>query len=458
MRIIICGAGQVGFNLARYLSEHGNEVTVIDSSPELIAHINDRLDIRAILGNASYPQVLADAGAENADLLIAVTKNDEVNMVACEIAQALYQIPKKISRVRAQAYLQPQWRHIFSQNNLSIDVVISPEVEVAQAISRSLTVPGAVDMMSLAGDHVKVIAVRCTQDTPLINTPISHIGTLFPELHMSIVGIVRGDENIIPTSSDLILAGDEVYFLAENAMLVQAMEAFGYTDHESRRLLIIGGGNIGLCLAQEIEKNHPEIQAVVVEKNPARASMVAQELRKTLVLCGDALDREVLFEASVGLTETVVALTDDDRVNTLVALLSKRLGAKRAVSLINSGSYVSLVTSLGVDAVISPRSVTVSQILHHVRMGRIRSVYSLGDQFGEIIEAETSEASGLVGAEVEEVEIPHTLLVAAIVRGEEVIIPTPKETLRLGDRVIFMAALKAIPKIEKMFSANVDYY
>lgn len=457
MRVVICGAGQVGFNLARYLSEHDNHVTVIDSSEELINRINDRLDVKAICGYASYPEVLQRAGAESADMIIAVTHSDEVNMVACEVAHALFNIPKKIARVRAQAYLHPQWSRLFDQSNLSIDAVISPEVEVAQAISRSLTVPGAFNIISLAEGKAKVVAVRCTPETPIINTPVSHINSLFPELDLTVIGIVRGDQNFIPLPTDVLHTGDEVYFAVEEALVPLAMKAFGYDSVDARRLVILGGGNIGFCLAQEIERNHPHVRAEIIERNQTRAEYISQRLTRTLVLNGDALDAEVLAESGINTAETVVAVTEDDRVNMLACLLVKRLGAKRAMPLINNASYAPLITSFGVDAVIVPKKVTVSKILQYVRQQGILSVHSLGESFGEVIEAEATSVSGLVGFSVEELSQPRKILVAALVREGEVLIPTPTTTIKLHDRVILMVANDAVNEIEKLFEARLEY-
>ena len=458
MRVIICGAGQVGFNLARYLSEHDNHVTVIDQSAELIHKINDRLDVRAICGFASHPDILEKAEARSAGMLIAVTQSDEVNMVACEVAGTLFNIRTKVARVRAQAYLEPRWAKLYSSERLNIDLVISPEIEVARSISRSLTVPGAFDMISLSDGKVKIIGVRCTADTPVVNTPITHITSLFSNIDICVVGIIRGDQTILPTPNDLLCAGDEVYFAVAQDRVVEAMQAFGHENADSRRLLILGGGNIGLCLAQEIEMHHPNVRAELIEKNPERAEFIARKLRNTTVLCGDALDSEVLQEANVNVAETVVAVTEDERVNTLASLLSKRIGASRVLTLINNTLHAPLVISLGVDAVISPKKVTVSKILQNIRRGRIRSIHSLGESFGEIIEAEAQELSGLIGSLAIEINSPCEIIVAAIIRQGEVIIPNSSTTIKLEDRIILMVTSAAISKIEKLFSSRLDYY
>ena len=458
MRVIICGAGQVGFNLARYLSQHDNHVTVIDKSMDLINQINDRLDVRAICGFASHPDILEKAEASSAEMLIAVTQSDEVNIVACETAGSLFKVPKKVARIRAQAYLHPKWAHLYSPERLNIDLVISPEVEVARAISQSLTVPGAFDIISLANGKIKAIGVRCTSDTLVNNTPIDRIANLFPHIDINVIGIIRGEQSFIPTAEDILRIGDEVYFAVAEENVIEAMVMFGYETRDSRRLLILGGGNIGLCLAQEIEKYHSDVRAEIIEKDPQRAEFIARELSNTIVLCGDALDSEVLFEANVDKAETVVAVTEDERVNTLASLLAKRLGATRALTLINNTFHSPLVTSLGVDAVISPKKVTVSRILQNIRRGRIRSVHSLGENFGEIIEAEAQESSGLIGSTVDELNCPREIAVAAIIRDDTIIMAQPSTSLKAKDRVILMATPAAIVKIEKLFSSRLDYY
>jgi trk system potassium uptake protein TrkA len=456
MKVIICGAGQVGFNLARYLASR-HHVTVIDNSPELIARINDRLDVKAILGYASHPEVLEKAGAASCDMVVAVTRSDEVNMMACQIVDVLFKVKTKIARIRNQSYLHPAWSHLFEKGSLGIDVVISPEIEVARAISRSLTVPGAFDIIPLAYGLVKIIGVRCTSETPLINTPISHINSLFKDLDITILGLARDDRRFIPVETDIIKAGDEVYFAVDSDQVRHALEAFGFEGAESRRLLILGGGNIGLSLAQLVEEQLPTVDVHLIESDERRAELIAQKLTRGVVLCGDALDSEVLMESTVETAETVVAVTADDRVNILASLLAKRHGAARALALVNDTSYSPLVTSLGVDAVISPRVVTVSSILQHIKSGQINSVYSLGENFGEIIEAEALGNSSLIGKSVGDINIKQELLVAAVVRAGKVIIPSENTVIQLEDKVIIMISTHMIPKIEKLFSARLDY-
>jgi trk system potassium uptake protein TrkA len=459
MKVIICGAGQVGFNIARYLAVEGNDVVVIDQRPELIRKISDTLDVQAILGHASHPNVLEQAGAADADMMIAVTAADEVNMVACQIADALFNIPTKIARVRHQSYLQPMWANrLFSPEHLPIDVIISPEIAVAQAIMRRLQVPGAIDVIPLANDRVRLIGARCTEATPLVNTPLRQLTVLFPDLNIVIIGIVRQDRAIVPTAEDQMLPGDEVYFVVDVNHVDRAMAAFGHEEEEARRIVIFGGGSIGLFLAQEIEANNPGLTVRIIEYDRERAEYVAKTLDRAVVLHGDALDSELLDEANVGAAETVVAVTNDDETNILASLLAKRYGAKRVMTLVNKTTYTPLMGTLGVDVVISPRGITVSNILQHVRRGRIHAVHSLHEGFGELIEADALETSPLVGKPLKEVKLPSGIILGAVVRDGQVISPRGNTVVKANDRVVLFATAEAVKKVEKMFSVRLEYF
>ena len=458
MKVIICGAGQVGFNIARYLALEDNEVTVIDQSAELTRKIRDTLDVKVIHGLASPPNVLAQAGAVDADMLIAVTQADEVNMVACQVAHSLFEVTTKIARIRQQGYLEDKWANLYSRDHMPIDVVISPELEVARAVARRLRVPGAFDMISLVDDKVKLAGVRCGDDCPIVNTPLRQLTQLFPDLNITIVGIVRDNTPIIPTADDDMLPGDEVYFVADSAHIERAMAVFGHEESEARRMVIFGGGNIGEFLAGEIETNHPSVNFKVVENDKSRAERVARSLKRSVVLQGSVLDTEILEEANVASAETVVAVTNDDETNILASLLAKRMGSRRAITLINSATYLPLMPSLGIDVVVSPRNITVSTILQHVRRGRIHSVHTIRDGFGEIIEAEAMETSGLVGMPLKKTELPANVLVGAIVREDEVIVPRSDSLIQVNDRVVLFAAAEAVREVEKMFSVRLEYF
>lgn len=458
MKIVICGAGQVGFNLARQLSAEGNDVTVIDRDPDRINRAASALDVQAIVGFASHPDVLVQAGLKDADMLIAVTREDEINMVACQIAHSLFNVPTKIARIREQEYLKPMWADLFSRDHLPIDVIISPEIEVAHAIARRLEVPGAFDVTPLAEGKVKLIGLRCLEDCPVVNTPLRQLTELFPNLSITIVGIIRNEQLIVPSDEDQMLADDDVYFIVETEHVARAMQAFGHEKPEARRVAILGGGNVGLFLAQEIEENHPTVHAKLVESNRARAEEVAEQLTRTVVLQGGALDLEILEEINVQSAEAVVAVTNDDEVNILSALLAKRQGCPRVIALINNQAYVNLVGWLGIDAVVSPRVITVSSILQHVRRGRIRGVYTIYEGSGEIIEADALETSSLVGKPLREIDLPDSILIGVIVRGDQVIIPRGGTTILAGDRVILFAAAAAVKKVEKLFTVGLEFF
>ena len=458
MKVVICGAGQVGSNIARYLSLEGNDVTVIDKDPSLVQKIAETVDVQGVVGFASHPDVLERAGIRDADLIIAVTYSDEVNMTACEVAHALFDVPTKIARVRQQAYLKPMWADLFSRDHMAIDATISPEIEVARAVNRRLHVPGAFEAIPLAEGKVTLVGVRCGSECPVINRPLRQLTELFPDLHISVVGIVRGDRRIVPHGNDQMAAGDDVYFVADSEHLTRALAAFGHEEPEARRLIIVGGGNIGLFLAQLLDEQYRSVDVKIIELDKARAEQIAQEVGRAIVIHGDALDLEILSEANVRATETVVTVSNDDEVNILAALLAKRFGCQRAIALINKTSYASLVGNLGIDAVVNPRAITVSTILQHVRRGRVRSVHSLSDGFGEIIEAEALETASLVGPPLREAKLPEGVIVGAIVRDGKVIIPRGETVVEPEDLVVIFAAAGAVKKVEKLFSVRLEFF
>ncbi len=458
MKVIICGAGEVGSNIAKYLATEANDITVVDQSTDLIRALSESLDVNGIVGHASQPDVLEKAGIRDADMLIAVTYTDEVNMVACQVAHSLFEVPTKIARIRSQSYLQPIWSKMFTRDHLPIDVVISPEVEIARAVTRRLEVPGAMEVIPLSDDKVRLVGVRMTEDTPLINTPLRQLTSLFPEMQIMVVGIKRGDSAIVPHAEDEMFPGDEVYFVVASDQCERAMAAFGHEEPETRRAVIFGGGNIGLFLAAELEREHPEINVKVIELDRARAEFVSAELGNTVVINGSILDPEILYEAGVDKAETVIAVTNDDETNILSSLLAKKCGAQRAITLVNKSTYNPLMGPLGVDVVVNPRSITVSQILSYVRRGRVHAVYSVQENFGELIEADALETSSIVGKPLKEVDLPGKTRFGAIIRDDQIIVPRPQTVIEGGDRIILFAAKEAVRKVEKLFSVRLEYF
>jgi len=459
MRIIICGAGKVGFSIASYLEKSVHDVIVIDQSEELVRDMSERYDVRAICGFASDPRVLQQAGADDADMLIAVTHYDEVNMVACEVANAVFNVPTKIARIRNPAYLSPEWARLFEDNNISVDVIISPELEIAKTIWRGLEVPGTTSVTNMADDLVKIIGVKCTSQTPLINTPITHISSLFPDAQFVIAGIFRDNRLIIPEDKERVQLDDEILLVTSEKELTESMRAFGHFQNHARRILIFGGGNVGLSLAQRIDQNpFHDVHVKIIEKSKERAQEIARQLHHIEVLSGDALAIEVLREAGVEDTETVVAVTEDDKVNILSSLLAKQSGAKRAMTLIGNPDTIPLVKSLGIDSVVNSRQLTVSSILRHVRQGSIKSVYTLRDNFGEIMEAQVTDSSSLIGASPDEIDIPNQIKLLAVVRGGNVVLPTSSLMVQMHDSLIVIATRDHVKEVEKMFSARMEYF
>ncbi|MCK4939255.1 MAG: Trk system potassium transporter TrkA [Rhodospirillaceae bacterium] len=458
MKVIICGAGQVGFNIARHLSLENNDVTIIDQSAELVRRISDTLDVKGIIGQASRPDVLDRAGAKDADMIIAVTAYDETNMVSCQVAHSLFDVPTKIARIRYQGYLQPMWANLFSREHMPIDVIISPEIEVARAIKRRLEVPGAFEMIPLVDGKVKLLGVRCGDACPLVNTPLKQISQLFPNLNITIIGILRDGNVIIPSANDELSPGDAVYFVVDSEQQERALSAFGHEETEARRLVIFGGGNIGMFLAEELEESGQNLNVKLVELDPERAEKAATKLKKTTVIRADVLESNIIEEANIGHAEAVIAVTNDDETNILSSLLAKRAGAKRAITLINKTAYDPLIGSLGIDVVVEPRNITVSTIIQHVRRGRIHSVHTLGENYGELIEAEALETSPLVGVPLRDAKLPDGVLIGAIVRGDEVITPRGDTVAQTGDRIVVFAASDVIRKVEKMFSVQLEYF
>jgi len=458
MKVVICGAGQVGSSIAAYLAEEGNSVTLIDQNAELIAQINETLDVSGIVGHASHPDVLERAGTADAEMLIAATYSDEVNMVACRIAHSIFKVPVKIARVRHQSYLDPKWASFFSRDHLPIDIVISPEIEVAKSIANRLRVPGAFNIIPMVDGRVQLVSVICKADCPLINTPLKHLSPLFPDLTIEIVAIVRGETKIIPKSSEIMHVGDEVYFLTSTEHLSRAMALFGYDAPQSRGVLIVGAGKIGQRLVEELQKDKKDISIRIIEADAARAQEVSEKYPNVTVLHGNALDREILLEAGVGSSEAMIAVMNQDENNILVSMLAKQQGCERAIALINGKTFMPLVATLGLDTIVNPRAITVSTILQHIRRGRIKAAHSLRDGFAEILEVEALDTSAVVNTPLSEIRKPEGMIFGLIVHGDEIIVPKPSTIIRPDDRVIILAAHDKVKSVEDMFAVRPEYF
>lgn len=458
MKVVVCGAGQVGTSIAAYLSEEGSNVTMIDQNPELVAKVNETLDVSGIIGHAAHPDILQKAGVADADMIIAATYSDEVNMMACQVAHSLFNVPTKVARIREPNYLKPEWSNLFQRDHMPIDVIISPELEVARAITNRIRVPGAYNIIPLADGRAQLVSVICKQTCPLLNTPLKHLTPLFPELSTVVLAIVRGDVKIIPTGDDDIRVGDEVYFVTATDHLKRAMSAFGVEEAETRRIIIVGGGKIGARLAQDITETMPRITVRIIEGNPERAQLVSEMLPKVTVVQGDGLNKSMLEEAEIAMTETVIAVMNNDESNILVSMLAKQHGCERAITLVNNHSFTPLVAALGVDAVVNPRAITVSTILQHIRRGRTRAAHSLRDGFAEILELEALDTSAIVNTPIREIKRPKDMIFGLIVRGGQILLPKPDSVIKPDDRVIILAAHDQVKKVEQMFAVRPEYF
>jgi trk system potassium uptake protein TrkA len=458
MRVIICGAGQVGYGIAERLAAEKNDVSIIDTAPELIQAVRDQLDVRGFVGHGSHPEVLEAAGAQNADMIIAVTLFDEVNIVACEVAHALFNVPMKVARIRSQSYLQPHYQDLFSREHLPIDVIISPELEVGEMVLRRITLPGAVDVVRFAENHIIMVAIECLEDCPVINTPLAQLSELFPDLPSTVVGVTRNGRLFIPHSADQLVAGDLAYVVTTKEQVRRTLGLFGHDEQEAARIVIAGGGNIGLFVARTLEQRQSRTKIKIIEANKERAVKVADVLRRTVVLNGSALDQKLLMEADIQDADLMVALTNNDQVNILSSVMAKRLGCKGNLALINNPAYHDLTKPLGIDAHVNPSAVTISRVLQHVRRGRIRQVHSIQRGAAEIIEAEALETSPLVGTLLRDLELPDGMRIGAIYRDGHVVKPSGSVKIKPRDRVVIFALDKAVKQVEQMFRVSLEFF
>jgi trk system potassium uptake protein TrkA len=455
MNIIICGAGRVGFSISKQLSAQSHSVTVIDPSSEFIQKINETQDVKGIVGMGTYPSVLEKAGANETDMIIAVTRSDESNMVICQVAHSIFKIRKKIARIRSQEFLGPKWNKLYTKSNFPIDVIISPELEVAKSLQRKLEAPGALDNVPFVEGKVKVLEINIGENCPLINTPLAKLTEMFPGLTANILGVIRNEKFLILKKNDKMQINDKAFVLINTTQINKTLSAFGHDEKVSKKILIIGGGNIGFNLAKNLEESLDGARIKVIEKDKARAELIANELNSTIVIHGDGLDDDVLKEANIEEIETVLSLTNDDEDNIMASVLAEKFNPnKRTIALVNKQNYSLLQSSLKIDDLVDPRLTTVSTILKHVHKGTIETVYSLLDGEYEFIEAEVLETSELINKSIKESDLPSEIRIGAIVRKDKVIIPRSDLKFKKKDLVVFLTKRDLLEKVENLFSVS----
>lgn len=477
MKVIICGAGQVGGQIARHLAGERNDVTLVDLDEVLVRHAAEALDVRGVAGFASHPDVLDAAGARDCDLIIAATRSDEVNMVTCEIAHSVFQVPRKIARLRTSAYLDAIWSDLYRTDRLPIDVVINPEREVARAALQRLDAPSTFDADSFLDGRGILYGLKLGQDCPVIDTPLRQLTELFPTLQAVVVAIRRAGRLFAPEPGDQLLAGDAIYVMAEASDAARTLEVFGRDMARAERVIVIGGGRVGQLVAQAIEaraagrdaglaglpamqggKDRRPGRVVLIERDRDRAEDVADSLGDTIVLQGDGLSPELLAEAGIAKADAVLAVTDDDKVNMLACVRAHQLGARLTVALVNDPSLAQLVSAMPIDVHIDPRATTVSTILRHVRHGRVRDVRLIGEGEAELIEAQVLPSSGLAGRTLRDLQLPRGALLGLVQKGNRVLKPAPDLRLEAGDLVCIFALRADVPEVERLLQVAIDYF
>jgi trk system potassium uptake protein TrkA len=458
VKIVILGAGQVGSPVAEQLALEGHDITVVDKDAGRINQLGERLDIQTVVGHASYPRVLEQAGTGAADMVLAVTAADEVNMVACQMAETLFHTPTKLARLRATEYLtHPE---LFNRDAIPVDFIISPEQVVTDYIHRVLEHPGALQVVDFAGGRVRLVGVRADADGPLVGHQLQELSHQMPGVDTRVAAIYRRGEAIIPEGPTVIEEGDEVFFIAAREHIQKVLSVLRAAEAAVRGVVIVGGGRIGSSLAEALERT--PVQTKLIDHNPEHAAQVAAELSNTLVLQGDGADEELLREENIGAMDVFIAVTNDDEANILSSMLAKRMGARRAVTLINRGAYVDLVRQTGIDVAVSPHQATIGRILAHVRRGDVAMVHSLRRGAAEAIEVLAhgdAATSQVIGKRLDEIRLPRGVTVGAILRGDEVVIAHRHVVIEPEDHVIlFLVDKRKIAQVEKLFQVGLGFF
>lgn len=458
MRVIVCGAGLVGWQIARHLSKENNHVTIVDSNAAMVRRATETLDVQGFCGFASHPDSLEQAGAYDADMIIAATNSDEVNMVVCQVSHSIFGINRKIARLRAQSYLKALNSDLYQSDHMPIDVVISPEIEVARAAMRRLNRTATFDSEEFLGGQVQLLGLQLTEECPILSTPLKQISDLFSTLRSRVVAVRRDGVLFVPNAKDQLFASDQIYTFTHSEDVGRTLDVLGQKNETSQRLIVVGGGNVALSLMKLLEASGQKLRVRNIELNKSRAEMVAEQLERTIVLNGDALNPAIMREAGVSKSDAVITLTDDDKTNILAAVQAQAMGAKRAITLINEPELLPLLQPLGLNAYINPRATTVSSILRHVRHGRVRDLYSIGDGEAEVIEAEILPRSQLAGRILRDIEFPESVFIGALHKTSGIVFPSGDTRIDAGDHLVLLAMQQDVERVDTMLQAPLEFF
>ena len=454
MKIIIVGAGEVGFHIASRLALENKEVVVLDKDPDAIRRVSDNLDVQVVTGSGSSPVVLEEAGIQDAEIILAVTDSDEINLVACLVADILSPSTKKLARVRSADF--DNYHENFRKQAPHIDTIINPEIEVVKTIYRLMSVPGAVDIGEFADGRLNFVGVNLENNSQLAGARLADLPAIIGKARLLIAAVVREDELIIPRGNDRLKSGDLVYFISEKDKLQDTLALFNKHEQAYKRVLIVGGGRIGFRLARLLEEQ--SIYCKIIERNPDRCTYLAERLNKSIVLCGDGSDQELLSEENIQDMDIVIMLTQDEETNILASLLAKRMGVRKAITRISKFSYFPLTSAIGIEKVVSPRLSAINSILQHIRKGKVLSAISIKGEQAEVIEAVALETSDIVGKPLRDISFPKGAMVAGIIHEEIIIVPTGDSVIQPDDRVIIFARKEAISKIEKILAVKLEFF
>jgi trk system potassium uptake protein TrkA len=454
LKIIIVGAGEVGFNIASHLALENKDVLVIDENPQAIRRVSESIDAQVINGSGSNPSVLEAAGIKEAEILLAVTNSDEINLVACLIANIISPATKKMARIRDAKY--DEYHDTFREHAPHIDTIINPEIEVVKTIERLMSIPGAVEVDDFADGRVKFIGIYLDESAKLAGMKLSEISSKIGKPIPLIAAVIRDEELIIPSGTDKLMPGDLIYFISEESTFLDALAVFDKQVEPISRILIVGGGQIGFRLATLLEED--SVYTKIIEKDPTRCTRLADQLNKTVVLCGDGSDKGLLTEENIKDMDVVITLTNDEETNIIVSLLAKQMGAKKTITRISKFSYFPLMSTIGLEQVVSPRLSAVNSILQHIRRGKVLQAKAIKNEQAEVMEAVALETSDIVGKPIRKISLPKGALVTSIIRKDDVIIPSGNSIIKPDDRIIIFAKKQAIPKIEKILAVKLEYF